>query len=387
VRIAIDTLFERAMEPSSAVDYLVNLAEYLPRVGPQHTYFLLVGRRASERFKCLQRDNVSLVNCLVSNEHRALRILIQQSVIPWHMKRLKLDVLFAPGNVCPLVGNFCRVLKINTMHHYHTPKMIGYLRSSYRTAAFSLSAKVADSIVANSSSTRDDICHFLRVDNKKVKMVWEAVDACFAPTPAEQINIVRQRYELHREYILFSSSLWVYKNAETLIRAFAKIVNEKGLDFDLLLAGRSYDAAYDAKLRQIAQQAGVADRVRFQGFIPNRDMPPLYSGARVFVYPSLSETFGKPLVEAMRCGVPIVASNTSCIPEILGGAGLLVGPLDADEMANAIYQAAVDESLRGELIARGYERGNCFSWQVAAQQTLAEIEDTYIHWKEAQAHA
>jgi glycosyltransferase involved in cell wall biosynthesis len=386
VRIAIDTLFEHATQPSSAVDFLVNLAAYLPRVGPQHSYYLLVGRRSSERFRLLQRDNVHLVNCLVSNEHRELRILIQQSVIPWHMKRLKLDVLFAPGNVCPIVGNYCRVLKINTMHHYHTPKMIGYLRSSYRTAAISLSAKVADSILANSSSTRDDICHFLRVDEKKVKMVWEAVDSCFGPNSAEQINLIRQRYGLHREYIFFSSTLWEYKNPETLIRAFAKVVNKKHLDYDLVFAGRSDDAPYEAKLKQLAKDSRVGDRVRFLGLIPNQAMPPLYSGARVFVYPSLSETFGKPLVEAMLCGVPIVASNASCIPEVLGGAGLLVDPLDSDQMADAIWRAAADESLRGGLVSRGYERGKSFSWQIAAQQILATIEETFSRWNAARAH-
>ncbi len=387
MKIAIDTLFERATDPSSAMDYLVNLATYLPKVGPQHSYYLLVGRRASERYRSLQSENVTLVDCLVSNEHRALRILIQQSLIPWQMKRLKLDVLFAPGNVCPIVGDFCRVLKINTMHHYRTPKMIGLLKSSYRVAAFSLAAKSADSIMANSSATRDDICHFLRVDDKKVKVVWEAVDGCFYPSPVEEIQSVRQRYGLHREYILFSSTLWPYKNAETLIRAFAKVIIEKRLDYDLVLAGRTDEVSYEAKLRHLADQTGAGDRIRFLGFIPNRDMPPLYSGARAFVYPSLSETFGKPLVEAMRCGVPIVAANTSCIPEVLGGAGILVGPLDVDEMAGAIHRVLGDDSLRKELISRGYERGNCFSWQVAAQQILASIEETFLQWKAARAHA
>jgi glycosyltransferase involved in cell wall biosynthesis len=381
VRIAIDTLFEHATRPSSAVDFLVNLATYLPRVGPQHSYHLLVGRRGVQRYECLRRHNVSLVDCLVSNEHRALRIFMQQSLIPWQMKRMKVDVLFAAGNVCPVFGDFCRVLKINTLHHYRTPEMIGYLRSAYRGVAFARSAKVADCIMANSNSTRDDICHFLGVDDKKVKVVWEAVDDSFVPTTPEQMDSMRQRYGLKREYILFSSTLWPYKNAETLIRAFAKVVIDKHLDYELLLVGRVDDASYEARLKQLAQQMGVADRVRFMGFFPNREMPPLYSAARVFVYPSLSETFGKPLVEAMRCGVPIVASNISCIPEVLGGAGLLVAPLDVDQMATAIYRTAVEEPLRTELIARGSQRGECFSWQAAAQQILAVIEETFVNWK------
>lgn len=381
MKIAIDTLFERATDPSSAADYLVNLATYLPKVGPQHSYYLLVGHRAFERFSCMQRENVSLVDCVVSNEHRGLRILIQQSLIPWHMRRLKLDVLFAPGNVCPIVGDFCRVLKINTMHHYRTPKMIGYLKSSYRTVAFSRSARVADCIMANSRSTRDDICNFLGVNDKKVKIVWEAVDDCFKPTSTEQINLLRRHYGLDREYILFSSTLWPYKNPETLIRAFAKVVIEKGLDYDLVLAGRTDSTSYEAQLKQLAAQTGVGDRIRFLGFVLNRDMPPLYSGARLFVYPSLSETFGKPLVEAMRCGVPIVASDASCIPEVLGGAGLLVSPLDVDQMARAIHCASIDASLRGELTSLGFERSKGFTWQAAANKTLAAIEETFLQWK------
>lgn len=381
MKIAIDTLFEHAVRPSSAVDYLANLATYLPRVGPEHSYYLLVGRRGSERYEAFRRDNLTLADCLVSNEHRTSRIIVQQILVPWQMKHLKIDVLYAAGNVCPLLGDFCRVLKINTLHHYRTPKMIGYSRSVYRRAAFSASARVADCIVANSRSTRDDICNFLGERDEKVKVVWEAVDDSFVPTPVERMSTVRERYGLKRDYILFSSTLWPYKNAETLIRAFATVAIDKQMDYDLLLVGRVDDASYETRLKEMARQAMVGDRVRFMGFFPNREMPPLYSAARVFVYPSLSETFGKPLVEAMRCGVPIVASNTTCIPEILDGAGLLVDPLNVEEMANAIYRAASDDRLRDELITRGHQRGGQFSWRATAQQTLAVIEEAFVRWK------
>jgi glycosyltransferase involved in cell wall biosynthesis len=378
MRIAIDTLFERANQPSSAIDYLVNLAAYLPEAGPEHSYYLFVGHQAAKRYESLCRENVRLVDCLVSNERRTLRILAQQSLIPWHMKRLKIDVLYAAGNVCPVAGDFCKVLKINTLHHYVVPQMIGYLKSRYRRTAFALSAKVADCILANSNASRDDICRFLGVAEDKVKVVWEAVDESFGPISAEQLQSVRQRHNLSRDYILFSSTLWPYKNAETLIRAFAKVVRDERLNYELLIVGRVDDASHESRLKEIAVEVGTSDRVRFMGFFPNREMPSLYGAARVFVYPSLSETFGKPVVEAMRCGVPIVASNASCIPEILSGAGILVDPLDVDQMARAIYRAAVEEPLRAELIARGYQRSEQFSWRTAARQTLDVIEDAFI---------
>jgi glycosyltransferase involved in cell wall biosynthesis len=111
------------------------------------------------------------------------------------------------------------------------------------------------------------------------------------------------------------------------------------------------------------------------GFVPAADLPALYTGARAFVYPSLKETFGKPLVEAMRCGVPIVASDTSSIPEVLGGAGLLVAPLDVDGMTAAICEAVWNEQVRANLIERGRARARCFSWEASAKETLRVIEE------------
>jgi len=112
MRIAIDTLWERGdSKASSAVDYLVNLCKYLPEVGPQHEYYILVGNRSAHRFVDLTRSNMHLVNCLFSNDRRLLRILGQQSIVPVRLWSLGIDALFAAGNVCPLVGGYCRVLR------------------------------------------------------------------------------------------------------------------------------------------------------------------------------------------------------------------------------------------------------------------------------------
>jgi len=142
-----------------------------------------------------------------------------------------------------------------------------------------------------------------------------------------------------------------------------------------VIAGRDYNS-YQSQLEALANRLNVAARVRFLGFVSPEDLPSLYSRARVFVYPSLMETFGKPLVEAMGCGVPVVASNTSSIPEVLGNAGILVDPKDVDEMCRAIQDASTNASLRADLVARGLERARHFSWQVSAEETLRVIETT-----------
>ena len=385
MKISIDTLFEDPDLPSSAIHYLVNLVRWLPEVSPQHDFYVLVGPRNRRYFANGQRPNVHLVNCGISNENRALRILTQQSVIPMRMKREKIDVLFAAGNVCPLAGHFCRVLKINTLHHIHTPELIGRTRALYRRFAISASAKRADRILANSEVTKVDICRFLGVAQEKVSVVWEAADEVFHPASLEQKQRLRAEYGLRRDYVLFVSNLWLYKNPDTLLQAFARLAKGGGFDLDLVLVGRD-EESYQAHLEELAGSLGIADRTRFLGEVPNHEMPAVYSGARVFVYPSLAETFGKPLVEAMRCRVPIVASNTSSIPEVLGNAGLLVAPRNIDQLSEAIRQAAFNEPLREELIARGVRRAACFSWRMAALNTMLTIERAFDEWKAVNQH-
>jgi len=382
MRIAIDTLFERGdNQASSAVDYLVNLCSYLPQAGPEHQYFILVGRHSAHRYKHLVRENVHLVDCVFANDYRMLRILTQQSLVPIRLRQLKIDALFAAGNVCPLIGQFCRVLKINTLHHFSAPQMLGRAKSTYRKVAFGLSARAADRIVANSSATRDDICSLLKVDPDKVTTVWEAVDDSFMPASDEAKQRLIERLNLHRPFLLFSSTLWPYKNAHTLLRAYGNLVRNHGIQSDLVFAGRTDEISYRKQLDEIVREERLAKRVHFLGLLPNREMPALYSAATMLVYPSLSETFGKPLVEAMRCGLPVIASNASCIPEILGGAGLLIDPNDAGDISKAIYRVLTDDVLRRQLIERGRERGQAFSWEESARQTLNVIESSFEEWR------
>lgn len=372
MRIGIDTLFEHPGKPSSAIDYLKNLVAFLPQAGPEHSYYLFVSPRNRHHFKNTD-SNMHLVDCFYSNENVPLRIVIQQSVLPVHMLRLGLDVLFSPGNVCPLLGSFCRVLKVNTLHHYTAPKLLGRTRCLYRKLAFARSAKRADRIVANTVTTKEQICRWMGVPANKISVVAEASYDFYAPTPPDQTRSICARYGMHSDYILFVSDLYPYKNLETLIRSFAKLVLEKAFDCQLVVAGRDFGSC-QKQLEALARSLTIATKVHFLGFVPPEHLSFLYTGARVFVYPSLMETFGKPLVEAMGCGVPVVASNTSSIPEVLGNAGVLVHPLDVDEMSNAIYQASTNAEMRANLIKRGQERAHCFSWETSAKETLRVIE-------------
>jgi glycosyltransferase involved in cell wall biosynthesis len=383
MKIAIDTLFEHPDHPSSAIDYLRNVAIALPKVDPAHSYYLLVSPRNRHHFDDISHANLHLVDCFVSNENRPLRIFVQQSVFPALMVRHRFDVLFSPGNVCPLVGSFCRVLKINTLHHYEAPELIGRTRSFYRKLAFSRSAKKANRIIANTERTREEICRLMGVPAEKVEVVPEALYDVFAPMPAEHTKSVCSWYGLNRDYVLFVSTLYPYKNPETLIRAFARLLAGSSLDYELVIVGRDYESRR-AKLEALAATLRIANRTRLLGYVPTRDMPFLYSGARVFVYPSLKETFGKPIVEAMRCGVPVIASDIPCHREVLGDAGILVNPTNLEEISRALLQVISNKLLRNNLVTRGLERGEHFSWADAAKKTAAVLEEAKREWNTKQ---
>jgi glycosyltransferase involved in cell wall biosynthesis len=383
MRIAIDTLFEHPDHPTGSIDYLRNVASTFPRIAPQHEYFLLVSGRNIRYFREFERTNLRFIDCLRSNENTPLRIFIQQTLVPFEMKRHKIDALFAPGNVCPFWGNICCVLKINTLHHYHAPNLIGRTRAIYRRFVFEQSARRADRILANTLTTKEEICRLMRIPEQKVTVTGEAFYDIYTPLSEDQTKPVLAKHRLRRDYVLFLSSLYRYKNVDTLIKSFAYVLQQKPSDTELVIVGQDFDSQLP-RLQALSRSLGISNRVRFLGFVPTEDIPAIYSGANVFVFPSLIETFGKPLVEAMRCGIPIVASNASCIPEVLGGAGLLVNPLDLVEMGCAIARAISDPELRKDLIARGLRRAESFSWENAAKSTLAEIERSFRDWKRSQ---
>lgn len=383
MKIAIDTLFEDPDSPTGAIDYLRNVARVFPRVGPQHDFYLLASKKNLRHFREFEQPNLHVIKCVCSNENMPLRILVQQSQIPVLLKKNKINLLFAPGNVCPLWGKFCRVLKINTLHHYHMPEVVGRTRAAFREVFFKNSAKRADHILANTDKTKTDICNFIEIPEERITVIAEALYDIYGPLSSTQTLAIRSKYGLEQDYILFVSVLYPYKNVETLIKAFAHMVRQNGSQLKLAIVGRDCDAQ-QSKLQLLAIELGVLDRMQFLGFVPTEDLPAIYSSAQVFVFPSLVETFGKPLVEAMQCGTPVVASKASCIPEVLGGAGLLVNPLDPIEMASAITDVVENRALRCSLVERGLKRGQDFSWEVGARETLEVIERTFRNWEVSQ---
>ncbi len=231
----------------------------------------------------------------------------------------------------------------------------------------------ANLVITISQDVANDVIREFNVPSSRTEVVYCAPKAIFSqPVAPDAIDRVRRAYGLPDRYILFVGMLAKKKNLITLIRAL-RLMRDRGIDCPpLILAGRRYRQSDDSAILAEIQALGLDSCVRYIGPVLDSELPGLYRGAQVFIFPSLHEGFGIPCVEAMACGVPVVAARSGAVPEIVADAALLVDdPLDVGGFAEAIATVLNNPSLRRELEARGLLRAKQFSWPRLADQVLA----------------
>ncbi|NLJ85902.1 MAG: glycosyltransferase family 4 protein [Firmicutes bacterium] len=227
----------------------------------------------------------------------------------------------------------------------------------------------ADYIIAASFHTKEDLIRILGVREDKIAVIYEAAEPIYKPMCHETARTyVREQMGILGPYILNVGGFSRRKNLMGLVRSFRETLTELPTGCQLVLVGGGGGGSYE-ELRLLVDEWGLDKRVLFPGFVPLESMPYLYSGAELFVYPSLYEGFGLPPLEAMACGVPVVASNASSIPEVVGRGGLLYDPYGTDSLSEAILRVMGDELLKGLLAERGLEQSARFSWPKAAMET------------------
>jgi len=232
-------------------------------------------------------------------------------------------------------------------------------------------AQQADMVIVPSYAVQQDVQQYLHIDKNRVVVIPEGCESRFRPlTDPEHLHRVRAKYALPALYILCLGTLEPRKNITTLLHAFARLqpILHGKPSLHLVVAGaRGWRAQ---AIFQTVQSLGIEQAVCFPGFIDDEDLPALYSGALLFVFPSLYEGFGLPVLEAMSCGTPVVASNTSAMPEVAGDATLLVAPRDVEGMAAAMTTVVESAALREHLRQKGLIRAQSFSWATTARKTL-----------------
>jgi glycosyltransferase involved in cell wall biosynthesis len=368
MRVAINLLTEDPDNPSGAHWFWTRvIPEMAARLETGEELHLLVSPKSRQRHQGYG-PGVSYITYPWSNEKRNLRTLSEHLYSPLRLPLSRIDVFNTL--MAPMVNPaWSLVIHMKTMHAFTTPESIPPLSRAYRRMNYPRSARLADAIIINSASLRSEIEQHLNVDPGKLRMIYEAVDHdLFKPGDAAAARAwVASNYQVTKPFVLFVSSLWPYKNCDGLLRAWALARHDLG-DRSLVIVGSGREKQYVAQLHQLADELGITQDVRFVGAVPLEKTARFYQAADAFVYPSLNETFGLPILEAMASGCPVVTSDISAMPETAGGAAILSDPKDPASVARAITEAVGPS--RDRLRDAGLRRASQFTWAATAASTL-----------------
>ncbi|MBI5032527.1 MAG: glycosyltransferase family 4 protein [Chloroflexi bacterium] len=362
--------------------YARELIRALARVDQTNRYVLFVPRDAHDEL--LQFDwlpNFSIVRAPLTERYLAAL---------WHRVRIPLpielfvgsvDVFYSPDFLIPPTRARRKLVTVHDLSYVRVPECFPAPLLNYLNRAVPPSVARADLILADAASTQRDLVDVYRVPIEKIKVLYSGVDPRFRPDVSEQSLARVRELTQDKSYLLSVSTIQPRKNYARLIEAFAKIANSELQiantqhairNTQLVICGAKgwlFDEIF-----QTVERLGLQDRVIFPSFFSDEDLPALYVGASLFVYPSLYEGFGLPVVEAMACGLPVVSSNASSLPEVGGEAVLYFDPRDVDGMADTICRALTDESLRNDLCIKGFAQAIKFSWEKAARELLGYLE-------------
>lgn len=297
----------------------------------------------------------------------SLRIAWEQTGLPLFGIVHRLDVFHGPLNVLPLAMRTPKVVTIHDLAFLRYPEQLPRARRAYMIAATRLSARYADRIIAVSENTADDLATWLGPLDDRIVVIPEAPSPRIARLTGSSLDAFRARAGIDGPYILAVGTLEPRKNLDFILRVFACVADR--IPHRLVLVGP--EGWMTGPFHRTLDYLDLGDRVRLTGFVSDAELGGWYSGADVFVFPSIYEGFGLPAVEAMTCGAPILASDASCFPDVIGDAGLLIPPTDLEAWSEALVRIVTDRDLNSEMRIRSTARGHAFSWERTAAETLA----------------
>ncbi|GBC95572.1 GDP-mannose-dependent alpha-(1-6)-phosphatidylinositol monomannoside mannosyltransferase [bacterium HR16] len=305
----------------------------------------------------------------------AQRVLWEQTVLPRQLRRDGVDVFFSPAFVLPILWGGAGVVTVHDLNFEVSPETIHPVRRAYLRRITRWSAQRARKVIAISQSTASDIVRLYSVPSQKLVVIPYGLDAMFNPENARALEpMVRKRYSLPERFLLFVGTLEPRKNLPRLLEAYTLARRQANLPPLVLVGAPGWQ--HERILAQ-ARRLGIERHILFAGYIPREHLPGVYAAASALLYPSLYEGFGLPPLEAMGCGTPVLASNTSAMPEVVGDGGILIDPRDVQKIADGILRITLDEMLRQQVIKRGLERAKLFRWDEVAEHTLRVLEEAY----------
>jgi glycosyltransferase involved in cell wall biosynthesis len=361
MRVAIDA---RKLHDFGIGTYIRNLLRHLARID-HDTEFVLLCTEADLGVAAQLGPNFRSV--LEPAPNYSIR---EQIHVPWVLRRERPDLFHAPHYVLPAAIHCNSVVTIHDCIHLMFPQYLpNRMAYAYARAQMWTAAHRSDCILTVSDASKRDILHLFNIPPEKIVVVYNAIDAHFSVTPhPDAVARVRERYQLDHRFLLYVGNIKPHKNLVRLIEAFSELRTGDLEDLKLLIIGDEISKL--PALRHAVHRHKLHKHVRFLGYVPDDQLAVLYRLAAVFVFPSLYEGFGLPPLEAMASGTPVVVSNVSSLPEVVGDAAVLVDPHDIDSIVDGLRCVLTNPARADDMRRKGLERSREFSWERSVARTL-----------------
>ena len=352
MRIAID--IQSTLGNKTGIGYYTdNLVEQLLKLDKQNEYFLF--------------------NCGGGDLRTHKRVLWEQFHIPVKSFLDKIDLLHSPGFSPPVLKPRKLICTVHDLIGMIFPQNLGSVSRFYWSKLLPYAVSRADAIIADSECTKNDIIKYLNVKPENIRVIYLAADDSFkVVSDISLLSGVRQKYKIPANFILSVGTIEPRKNYDRLIMAFKRLKDTESLPHIMVIAGKK-GWAYNG-VRELVNKLGIESDVMFLDYVDDDDLVMLYNASSLFIMPSIYEGFGFPVLEAMACGLPVVASNVSSIPEVVKDAGILVDPYDTDSICEGMLKVLTDSELHEALQAKSIKRAASFSWEKTARSVLSEYE-------------
>lgn len=366
MRIGID-IRSLILTKAGINQYTKNIIKSLAKIDKDNDYVLFCNVKS--RYDWSGYDNIKEEVIRLPHLGRFTEKLWEEILLPNGLSSKKIDLFHSPRFILPGKKPCKFIVTIYDLAFKRFPQLVTKKVFNHFNNGVKSAINRADKIIAISHNTKKELINLFDARNDKIEVVYMGIGEDCRPIRAEsQLREIKDKYNLPEKFILFVGTIEPRKNLKRLIEAFYELKKNKSIEHSLVIAGGKgwlYDDVFETlKKLQLNQD------VIFIGYIPESELPLIYNAADLFVYPSLYEGFGLPPLEAMACGVPVVTSNVSSLPEVVGDAAILIDPYDIQAIAEAIEQILQDYNLREKMIEKGFNQAKKFSWEKASRETL-----------------
>lgn len=356
-------------------NYIRSLIKAIKEIDTSNKYFLF-SNKFPEYITKYFPENHRKIKTIYSYEDHIIGDLWCNSILPLRLLIDKIDIYHGPSNIIPLLGignkRLKRVVTIHDMVSYTHPHLLPKKYGYYMRYMIASCIKKADKIIAVSQNTMRDIQEYVDIQREKISVIYESGSDIYRPIrEKERLEDIKKRYNIRHDFILCVGKDEPRKNLIRLFNAFSLVAHRIRNDIEIELVICIGSSEISPQMKWAIKRSKMGENVILLKSIALADLPLLYNASILFILPSLYEGFGLPLIEAMQCGIPIIASNVSSIPEIVGGAGILIDPEDTEDIGSAIERVIYDNELRKRIGNDALIQSRRFSWENTARETLS----------------